>query len=93
MRVSEVIESEYTKLKVALNQRFDNKFNNLFPSLSDMNISDLVYFICVSFPSTGNFAEVIKTMAFYYRIPLEEQEITEIVEIIKPTILFIRNLK
>ena len=92
MLISEAIALEYNRLKVSIDQRFPNRFVDLFPSLTDISINDAVFFVCYTF-SSSNYHEVISNLSFYYRLGLTDDEVADIVDIIRPHIEFIKNLK
>lgn len=79
----ELITEQYTILKTQIEQTGLIK-SELFPSLNDIDIGDLIYFFQLTFSDSSNYKESIIDLLECKNIYLNEKEQEQIVNIIIP---------
>lgn len=87
----EIIEQKYNILKSQLEQYINQ---NLFPSVDDYNISDIVYYLNLYFPK-GNeeyYSDTIERLLKNKNIEISDNEFSDVVNLIIDFINFLNNL-
>lgn len=79
----ELITEQYAILKTQIEQTGLIK-SELFPSLNDIDIGDLIYFFQLTFSDSSNYKESIIDLLECKNIYLNEKEQEQIVNIIIP---------
>ena len=87
----EIIEQKYNLLKDQLEQYINQ---NLFPSLDDCNISDIVYYLNLYFPkgSESNYSDTIERLMKNKNIELDDNDYSDVTNLIIDFINFLNNL-
>ena len=87
----EIIEQKYNLLKDQLEQYINQ---NLFPSLDDYNISDIVYYLNLYFPkgSESNYSDTIERLMKNKNIELDDNDYSDVTNLIIDFINFLNNL-
>ena len=87
----EIIQEKYILLKIEL-EKYINQ--NLFPSLDDYSISDIVFYLNYYFPKgyENNYDETIEILIKSKNIELSDNHFSDVVNLIIDFINFLNNL-
>jgi hypothetical protein len=87
----EIIEQKYIILKNQLEEYINE---NLFPSVDDYSINDIVYYLNLYFPkgSENNYCNTIERLLKNKNIELDDNDFSDCVNLIKDFINFLNNL-
>ena len=87
----EIIQEKYILLKNELEKYIDQ---NLFPSLDDFDISDIVYYLNLYFPKgfESNYSNTIERLMKNKNIELDDNKYSDVVNLIIDFINFLNNL-
>jgi len=87
----EIIQEKYILLKTKLEKYIDQ---NLFPSLDDYSISDIVFYLNLYFPkgNENNYNETIEILIKSKNIELSDNHFSDVVNLIIDFINFLNNL-
>ena len=87
----EIIQEKYILLKTELEKYIDQ---NLFPSLDDYSISDIVFYLNLYFPkgNENNYNETIEILIKSKNIELSDNHFSDVVNLIIDFINFLNNL-
>jgi hypothetical protein len=89
----DVIIEKYTHTKNVLCQAFGEEVANLLPNLEEIDLTDVLFFISLTFTNDESYEQVIKTFVQINNIKIEPEDIGDVIRILKPTVEFIKNLK
>ena len=87
----EIIEQKYNLLKDQLEQYINQ---NLFPSVDDYSINDIVYYLNLYFPkgSEEYYSDTIERLMKNKNIELDDNDYSDVVNLIIDFINFLNNL-
>ena len=87
----EIIEQKYNLLKDQLEQYINQ---NLFPSVDDYSINDIVYYLNLYFPkgSEEYYSDTIERLMKNKNIELDDNGFSDVVNLIIDFINFLNNL-
>jgi hypothetical protein len=87
----EIITEKYNALTLMLNNTgyFER---NIFPSLDEIDVGDLIYFFQLSFPDSSKYTESIVEILECHNVKLKPKERKEIIGIILPFLELFRNI-
>ena len=87
----EIITEKYNLLKIELNKYISE---NLFPSVDDYSISDIVYYLNLYFPKGGEelFIDTIERLLKNKNIELNDNDYSNFINLIIDFINFLNNL-
>ena len=87
----EIITEKYNLLKTEL-EKYINQ--NLFPSVDDYSINDIVYYLNLYFPkgSEGYYSDTIERLMKNKNIELDDNGFSDVVNLIIDFINFLNNL-
>jgi hypothetical protein len=66
--------------------------NDLFPSLDDIEVSDLIFFFQVSFPDSKHYVASIEDLLDCKEIKLKPKDKTKVINIILPFLEIFRQI-
>ena len=94
-----------TNVKTTRKQLITEKYNDLtnelkeytsidiFPSLDNIDIADLVFFFSLSFSgSKSSYEEQLKDLLDCHNIKLDDEKLIEVYNVVHPFILWFKNL-
>jgi hypothetical protein len=87
----ELITEKYNALITMLNNTGYLK-GNVFPSLDDIDVGDVIYFFQLSFPDSSKYTESIEELLECHDVKLKPKERKEIIGIILPFLELFRNI-
>ena len=65
---------------------------DIFPSLDDIDIADLVFFVSLNFAgSKNNYQEALKDLIDCHNIKLDDETFIEVYNVVHPFILWFKN--
>ena len=87
----DIIIQEYNKLKIQLNEYISE---NIFPSLDDFDLSNIIYYLNYYFPkgSEEYYSDTIESLMKSKNIELDDNDYSDVVNLIIDFINFLNNL-
>jgi hypothetical protein len=89
----ELIINKYIELQKELNENY--QINGLFPSLDDVDVSDLLYFFNLKFTSDDELfrKNKVKEIAKYCQVEINEDKFNEVFILINSYIDFLKDIQ
>jgi hypothetical protein len=85
----ELIIQRYTELTSLLKEHIDG---SLFPSLNDVDVTDLIMIFNLYFINDENIDDVVKDLIRLRGVVLDDATIKKVCEIIKPFVVWFHSL-
>ena len=89
----DVLVLKYRELKEEITTHFSENVSRIFPTLGELDVGDIVFYICYAFYSEEVYYSVVKSFLDNYKISMSEGDIDNLVTIITPYISFIKNIQ
>ena len=90
---AEFISGIYRELTSKLSDKFGDRVSGMFPSIDEISIADVCFFITLSFTNPKNYYDTVKSFIDYSNITMSEIEMIDVTNIITPYINSIKNLQ
>ena len=85
----DLITEKYTELKIQLEEYIDG---SLFPSIENIDISDIVFYLNFYFPKNGQKEYIATIEKLLKPIEISDNDISEVTNLIIDFITFLNNI-
>ena len=85
----DLITEKYTELKIQLEEYIDG---SLFPSIENIDISDIVFYLNFYFPKNGQKEYIATIEKLLKPIEISDDDISEVTNLIIDFITFLNNI-